>query len=151
MPDQDQPKKASFPFKTLIWAILALVALFLFKPELKSLLSSAEEVSLFGMEFKVGKEKAAKLEIAIQRYKSEIDDFNVQMDEQQKHIAKLEEIKTNLENSITDCPGTQEDARKLNMELGIIMRTNKALQQKSDVLKNTKILQRSTGSLQMPK
>lgn len=151
MPDQDQPKKTSFPYKTLIWAVLALIALFLFKPELKSLLSSAEEVSLFGMEFKVGKEKAAKLEIAIQRYKKEIDDFNIQMEEQQKHIVKLEEIKTNLENSIAECPSTRENAQQLNTELGIIMRTNKVLQQKSDVLKNTQILKRSTSKIQMPK
>ncbi len=151
MPDQDQPKKASFPYKTLIWATLALVALFLFKPELKSLLSSAEEVSLFGMEFKVGKEKAAKLEIAIQRYKKEIDDFNVQMNEQQKHIAKLEEIKTDLESSIADCPSTRENAQQLNTELGIIMRTNKVLKQKSDVLKNTTILRRPTKAIQMPR
>lgn len=143
-PEESNTKKTAgnFPYKTLIWAVFALAALFLFKGELKSMLLQADEVAIFGIELKVGKEKAVKLESAIQGYEDQIAEFNEQITKQQEHIKGLEKLQDRLEDDIASCPEARENAKLLNMEYAKIFKANTDLQKQTDVLKNTKILQR---------
>lgn len=140
---QDTKTKSGFPYKTLIWALLALVAIFLFKTELKDLLSKADEVSLFGIELKVGKDKALALENAIQKYEDEISAFNAQVTEQQEQIAQLERLKDNLRDDIANCPEARENAVLLNTEFTRIMTTNEDIKRRSSVIENAKIFKRA--------
>ncbi len=135
-------KGSSFPYKTLIWAALALIAMFLFKGELKGLLERADEVAIFGIELKVEKEQALKLETAIKSYKDKMADFNDQIAMQQERIASLENLKNQLEDDIANCPSAKANAELLNLEVGKIFKANTELKQKTEVLKNTTILKR---------
>ncbi|MDC8004239.1 hypothetical protein POV27_09265 [Aureisphaera galaxeae] len=142
MSTSEETKSKSFPYKTLIWALLALVAMFLFKTEFKELLSKANEVSLFGIELKVGEEQAEELEQAIAKYKDEIMAFDSQMAEQQDHIRKLERLKQGLEKDLANCPRASEKALMLDEEFKIVLDGNKELQKQSDVIRNWKIWKR---------
>ena len=142
MSDTETTTVKQFPYKTLIWAALALIAMFLFKTEFKGLLSKADEVSLFGIELKVGKEKAAELERAINKYKNEIASINDEMLEQQQHIRKLEVLKQGLEEDVANCPQAAEKALLWTKELDIIQNSNMKLQQSSERLKDKQILQK---------
>ena len=143
-PETQNPEKgkSNFPYKTLIWASLALVALFLFKTEVGGLLSRASEVSLFGIELKVGKEQAAKLEVAIQGYKDQINGFSEQVAMQQERIQELEGLRERLQQDIENCPDAKESSAMLNAQFVKILEANTDLKQRSDVLKDTRILQR---------
>lgn len=145
MSTSEETNVKSFPYKTLIWALLALAAMFLFKTEFKDLLSKADEVSLFGIELKVGKEKAAELEKAITTYKDQITAFNKRMTEQQDHIKNLEALKSGLEQDVANCPQAAEKAMMLNQEFEIIRDGNIKLQEQSEKLKNTKIWEKSSA------
>ncbi len=144
MDNENEKKAKGFPYKTLIWASLALVAMFLFKTEFKDLLSKADEVSLFGIELKVGKEKAEELEKAITKYKDQITAFNEQMTEQQDHIQKLETLKQGLEEDLAACPSASEKAMMWNREFEMVKDGNIKLQERSEILKNTKIWQKAS-------
>ena len=142
-PEGETPKSTlKFPYKTLIWAAFALIAIFLFKKEIGGLLSSASEIAVFGIELKVNKEQAAKLEVAIQGYKDDITGFTEQVQAQQERIQGLEEIKNQLEADIANCPDATETANLLNVQFTEIMKSNNELKVNSDVLKDTRILQR---------
>ena len=149
-PNTQENKKSNFPYKTLIWASLALIALFLFKTEVGGLLSRASEVSLFGIELKVGKEQAAKLEIAIQGYKDKINGFSEQVAMQQERIHSLEGLREQLEQDIANCPKAKESAVKLNAEFSKIFEANAEIKERSDILRDTRILKRmNQGDLKL--
>lgn len=145
LPEDNAKTTKNFPYKTLIWAVFALVAIFLFKPELKILLTKADEVSIFGIELKVGKDDANKLENAIQGYKDKIADFNKQMTQQQERIKGLESLKNDLQADLAQCPQASESARTLNLQFDKVLDANTRLQNQSEVLKNTKILKRMSA------
>ncbi|MBT8183743.1 MAG: hypothetical protein KJN76_02795 [Eudoraea sp.] len=141
-PNIAEKSKSNFPYKTLIWATFALIAIFLFRGPIADLLIRANEVSVFGIELKVGEAQAAKLEIAIQSYKDQIDGFSEQVTQQQEQIQNLEILKGQLEEDIAGCPDAKESTEKLNIEFTRILEANNDLKIRSDVLKDTKILQR---------
>ena len=141
--EENTPKSTSkFPYKTLIWAAFALIAIFLFKKEISGLLSSASEIAVFGIELKVNKQQAAKLEIAIQGYKDKINEFTEQVNTQQEQIQSLEGLKEKLEEDIANCPEATETANILDLQFKDIMQSNKELKINSDVLKDTRIIVR---------
>ncbi|MBT8276086.1 MAG: hypothetical protein KJO39_08085 [Bacteroidia bacterium] len=114
----------------------------MFKIEVGGLLSRASEVSLFGIELKVGKEQAAKLEIAIQGYKDKINGFSEQVAMQQERIQELEGLREQLQQDIENCPEAKESSVMLNAQFTKILESNADLKQRSDILKDTWILQR---------
>lgn len=135
--------KSNFPFKTLIWALFAALALFIFKGELKQLLSNAEELNVFGVEIKASKEKVNKLKDSIQNYQTKIVDLSIQITSQQQKISSLDALKTELEKDLAKCPGAKESAVLFNSKINQILKTNTELKTKSDKLKNINILKSS--------
>jgi septal ring factor EnvC (AmiA/AmiB activator) len=137
-------QKSNFPYKTLIWVLFAVLALFIFKPELKQLLNNAEELTVFGIEIKAGKEKAHKLEVAIEKFKNNIADLSSQITDQQDRINSLNKLKKELEKDIANCPDAKKSTLLFNAQVMQIYDKNKTLKTQSDKLKNVKILERNT-------
>ena len=145
-PTAAETPKAAFPYKTLIWAVVAVIAIFLFKSEIGGLLSKAEKLSLFGIDIEVGKQQAEKLSSAIAEYELDIEDFNKQVAEQQGQIEALEALKGRLQREIANCPSARPSVRQLNLEFDKIQKANIQLKKKSDAIKNTKIMTRDLSA-----
>lgn len=132
-----------FPYKTLIWALFAALALFIFKPQIEMLLTDAEHIIVFGIEIKTNKEQANKLTDSIQQFEIQINSLSTQITTQQNQIKTLDRLRAKLENDLKKCPDAQENVKQYSLQLNQIFKANTELKTKSDVLKDVKILQRS--------
>ncbi|WP_405296046.1 hypothetical protein [Algibacter sp. Ld11] len=132
-----------FPYKTLIWALFAALALFIFKPQIEMLLTDAEHIIVFGIEIKTNKEQANKLTDSIQQFEIQINSLSTQITTQQNQIKTLDRLRAKLENDLKKCPDVQENVKQYSLQLNQIFKANTELKTKSDVLKDVKILQRS--------
>lgn len=139
-------EKTQFPYKTLIWALLAALALFLFKPQIENLLTDAEHITLFGIEIKTNKEQAQKLADSINEFKDKIEGLSTQITAQQDHIKTLDQLRSKLEKDLEKCPDARVNAQQYNIQLNEIFKANNELKTKSDNLKNIKILKQSNIS-----
>ncbi len=136
----DTSKTATFPFKTLIWALVVVLALFLFKREVKQLLNTSEELSLFGINVKTSRGQIVKLTDSINAYKDRITNLIGAVEGQEKEISKLEKLKKKLENDVAQCPAITKNTELLNTEYHQISRNNTAIKKKAAALKSVKIL-----------
>lgn len=132
--------KINFPYKTLIWAVFAILALLLFKTELKVLLGNTQELSLFGVEIKASPEKANKLQDSIRNFETTIAALSNQLTNQQDKLKDLDKLKTQLEKDLSECPEAKETSKIFNAQVTKIVDANKELKTKSDKLINTNIL-----------
>ena len=132
---------SNFPYKTLIWVTFALVALFLFKPELKQLLGNAEELTVFGVKIKGGKEKAKELEDAVRKFNAKITNLSDEIAKQQTRIKSLNKLKLQLEKDLASCPDAKKTSVLFNAEVSQIYTNTNILKSKSDKLKEVKILE----------
>jgi hypothetical protein len=136
--------KAKFPYKTLIWASFALLAILIFKKELKQFLTQAEGVSIFGVEITASKEKMNKLHDSIRNFETTIADLSAQLTNQSNKINNLDKLKTQLEQDLANCPEAKNISRQFSSQVNQIFNANKALKTKSDKLKNSSILKINT-------
>ena len=141
---------SNFPYKTLLWVLFAALALFIFKSELKGLLSNAEELNIFGIEIKTGKEKAIKLKNKIANFEENITQLSSQITSQQSQIKALNNLRVQLEKDIANCPDAEEKTILFNAKVKQIFDNNKALKVQSDRLKDIKILRYNSNVLAKP-
>lgn len=141
--------KPNFPYKTLIWAIFAAIALLMFRTELKQLLTNTEEFSLFGVEIKASEEKANKLHDSIRDFETTIAELSTQLTNQQNKINDLDDLKSQLEKDLEACPDAQEASKKFNAQVTKIVDANKDLKYKSDKLINNNILKAITYTVKL--
>lgn len=132
----------NFPFKTLIWALFATLALFLFKQELKNLLNNTEELTVFGVVIKANKEKALKLESVMQNFQKEIAGLSDRVTDQQNRIKLLRRLKRQLEVDIANCPAAKNNVASFNTQFAKVFKNNDKLKVQSDKLKNVKIFEK---------
>ncbi|MEW4922908.1 hypothetical protein [Algibacter sp. 2305UL17-15] len=141
--------KPNFPYKTLIWAVFAALALLIFKPELKLLITNTEELSLFGVEIKASEEKANELQDSIRNFETTIAALSNQLTNQQEKINDLDTLKAQLEKDLAECPDAKETSKQFNAQVTKIVDANKDLKYKSDKLFNTNILKNSTYNVKL--
>ena len=141
--------KPNFPYKTLIWALFALIALFVFKNELKRFLTDAEKLSVFGVEINASREQVNKLQDSIQNFETTVADLSSQITNQQNKINDLDQLKTQLEQDLAECPEAKITAIRFNEQVSKIFNANKDLKTKSDKLKNSSILKISTYNVKL--
>ncbi|WP_372756193.1 hypothetical protein [Mariniflexile sp.] len=136
-------EKTSFPYKTLIWALVAVIALFVFKEQLQHLLTNAEEFKVFGIEIKASKEQVNKLQDAIISYETKITDLTSQITTQENQIQSLYDVKIQLEKDLAKCPSLEKNTLLFNSQLNKIFENSDEIKTKSDKLKNVEILKRT--------
>lgn len=135
--------KQHFPYKTLIWAVFAALAIFVFKTELKKLISNTETLSVFGVEIKASEGKAKELQDSILNFETTVADLSNQIASQQNKINTLSRLKAILEKDLASCPDAKETSLKFNKQVTQIFDANKGLKIKSDKLINTEILKKA--------
>ncbi|WP_282124456.1 hypothetical protein [Algibacter mikhailovii] len=138
--EEDKKHKTHFPYKTLIWALFACITLFLFKTELKQLLTNAEKLSVFGVEINASKEKVTRLQDSIQSFETTIANLSNQISDQQDKINDLGELKTKLQKELEACPEAKQTSIQFNKQVSQILSANRDLQVNSNKLKQTNIL-----------
>ncbi len=138
--DENAKTSSGFPYKTLIWALFAVVALFLFRNELKGLLNRSEELSLFGINVKTSEGEIAKLTDSIQIHQDRILSLVEEVEGQEEEIAKLKQLKDQLARQASNCPGIENNTKLLNAEYGRILRNNSIIKKKADELKSVKMI-----------
>lgn len=138
--NEDVKPNSGFPYKTLIWALVAVVALFLFRNELKGLLNRSEELSLFGINVKTSEGEISKLTDSIQMHQSRIVSLVEEIGIQEEEIAKLKLLKDQLARQASNCPGIEDNTKLLNAEYGRILRNNSIIKKKADELKSVQMM-----------
>ena len=136
-------EKSTFPYKTLIWAVFAVLVIFLFKAEFKSLLSNAEELNVFGINIKASKDVANRLQDTIQNFENQIEGLSNELTFQQQQIERLDQLKKDLEKDLAKCPDAKGSVFAFNAQFQKIATENKELKSKSNILKNVDILTRN--------
>lgn len=136
-------EKPIFPYKTLIWAVFAVLVIFLFKAEFKNLLSNAEELSVFGINIKASKDVANRLQDTIESFESQIEGLSDEITFQQQQMERLDQLKTNLEKDLAKCPDARSSVSAFNTQFQKIATENQELKSKSNILKNVDILTRN--------
>lgn len=142
-------EKANFPYKTLIWALFATLALFLFRTEFKQLISKTEEFSVFGVEIKASEEKANRLRDSIQNFQTTVAELSSQITSQQEKIKGLDKLQAQLVADLAACPEAQKTSMKFNAQVSKLFTTNKNLMIESDKLLNAKVLKNRTYEVKL--
>lgn len=148
--EESEKESFTFPYKTLIWAVFALIALLLFKPELKQLLSHAENVSVFGVEISASREKVRKLHDSIQNFETTIANLSEQLTSQQNKINNLDTLKAQLEKDLAQCPDAKKTSELFNKQVTQISNTNHDLITTSDKLTKSNILSTIPNRINAP-
>lgn len=136
-------ERTNFPYNTLIWAALAAISIFLFKPQIEDLLTDAEHINVFGIEIKTNKAQAIKLKDSIHQFEVQIASLSTQINTQQDQIQVLAQLSSKLKNDLAECPKASDNVLKYNEQLSTLFKASKALKAKSDDLKDLKIIKTS--------
>ncbi|MEK6154560.1 hypothetical protein WIW50_14920 [Flavobacteriaceae bacterium 3-367] len=140
-------KERSFPYKTLIWAVVALAALFLFKTEVKGLLVNSSEVNIFGVHIKVSEKESKNLLLAQEAFEDEVAVFNQQIASQDATISSLNELVGTLRGEIDGCTEAEGTALKLNAQIMDLNTMNRTIKNEKILSKDYKIIQAQKSNL----
>ncbi|NKI33146.1 hypothetical protein [Croceivirga thetidis] len=134
-----------FPYKTLIWALVALVALFLFKTQIAGLLEDSEEVNVFGIGIKVSKDESDKLLLAQNEFRDKEEELNQKIEQQEVVMDSLNALAKNLAGEIQGCQAAQSTAVKLNSNIRMLENLNGTIKREQVELKDYQIIQRKSS------
>lgn len=138
--------KSNFPYKTLIWALVALIALFLFKNQFENLISNASELNIMGVVIKTNDKNAQRLKDSLNRYKTEVDktitDLTDQLSENETDIKQLVLNNADLKKQITKCTGNNVNQTPVFVGTDIMkmLKKNDELKAKTNQIKKVDIL-----------
>lgn len=133
--------KKTFPFKTLIWALLAVAALFLFKQEVSHLLNHSEEIKIFGIEFKASKEQIVELLEAQKMFEEQKEKLMGKIRYQEKAMDSLNILTANLAGQIQGCQGAKTTALEIDSSLSRLKLFNKNMKQEKFLLEKFHIIE----------
>lgn len=130
-----------FPFKTLIWACVVVIALFLFKSFIGPMLIQLEEVEILGnVKLKLNKEDIKNLKKAEEKYKLQIADLTQSIEEQQAETTDLIQTVEKLKKVVKKCDKNNKEAKDVANKISEIKQKDSTVRVKLDVLKNTHVI-----------
>ncbi len=132
--------KKTFPYKTLIWAIVAVAALVLFKPEIANVLLNSNEIDVFGVNIKVSEKQSEKLLLAQQDFEDQANDLNEKIRSQDMAIDSLNLLASNLSGQIQGCQDAQSTAKKIDSSIRSLNILNKNIKKEPFLLKDYQII-----------
>ena len=130
----------TFPYKTLIWAVVVVICLFLFKQPLMAMLSNTEEITILGNTLKVSKDESNALKESEQEYQGKINELNTMIGQQDSTIQVLTQQTNNLLADVQDCAQAKEAAKSVNSSLTHLNAANAQIKDRSAVIDRIKIL-----------
>ena len=132
--------KTTFPYKTLIWAVVAVAALILFKPQIANLLLNSNEVDVFGVNIKVSNKQSEELLNAQKDFEEQAADLNQKIISQDMAIDSLNLLASNLSGQIQGCQDAQSTAKKIDSSIRNLNILNKNLKKEPFLLKDYQII-----------
>lgn len=135
--------KKAFPFKTLIWAVVVLTVLFLFKPEIARTIVNSQEIDVFGIKIKVSEQQSEELLIAQNEFEAQAKDLNVKIQKQDVAMDSLNLLASNLSGQIQGCQDAQNTAEKIDSSLKSLSTLNSNLKRQPLLIKDYQIIKRS--------
>lgn len=141
-------KERAFPFKTLIWALVVLVAFFIFKTEVKGLLSNSSEVNIFGVHIKVSEAESEDLLLAQEAFENEVAVFNEKIANQDATITSLNDLVGNLKGEIAGCSQAETTAFKLNARIMDLKSMGNTIKNEKILSKDYKIIKAERSNMQ---
>ena len=132
--------KKTFPFKTLIWAVVAVAALVLFKPEIANLLLNSNEIDVFGVNIKVSDKQSKELLMAQKDFENQANDLNEKIRSQDMAIDSLNLLASNLSGQIQGCQDAQSTAKKIDSSIRSLNILNKNIKKEPFLLKDYQII-----------
>ena len=132
--------KTTFPYKTLIWAVVAVAALILFKPQIANLLLNSNEVDVFGVSIKVNDKQSEELLNAQKDFEEQAADLNQKIMSQNMAIDSLNLLASNLSGQIQGCQDAQSTAKKIDSSIRNLNILNKNLKKEPFLLKDYQII-----------
>ena len=132
--------KKTFPYKTLIWAIVVLVGLFLFKPEIARLISNSQEIDVLGVKIKVSEKQSEELLAAETEFETQKKDLTVKIQKQEIAMDSLNLLASNLSGQIQGCQDAQSTAKKIDSSIRNLNILNRDLKKEPFLLKDYQII-----------
>ncbi|KQC31345.1 hypothetical protein [Flagellimonas eckloniae] len=139
--------KKTFPFKTLIWAVVAIAALVLFKPEIGNLLNNSNEIDVFGVNIKVSDQQSEELLKEQKKFEEQASDLNEQIKNQDTAIDSLNLLASHLAGQIQGCQGAQSTAKKIDSSIRNLNILNKNIKREPFLLKDYQIIKMNTSKV----
>ena len=132
----------NFPYKHLIWAVVTVIALFLFKGAWIHLIMKMEEVEILDkVTIKVSQEDAKLLEQEKDKLHREIADLKSTVTSQQAQLTSLSKSADRLTDELKDCGGKEEEAVAFKASVDSMKSTNENVLRRSRVLFDKKVIQ----------
>ncbi|TAI49588.1 hypothetical protein [Flagellimonas allohymeniacidonis] len=132
--------KKPFPYKTLIWAVVAVAALVLFKPQIANLLLNSNEIDVFGVSIKVNDKQSKELLNAQKDFEDQAADLNQKIINQDMAIDYLNLLASNLSGQIQGCQDAQSTAKQIDSSIRNLNILNKNLKKEPFLLKDYQII-----------
>lgn len=130
----------SFPYKTLIWALVALIALYLFKNEIIHLLYNSTEIEIFGIRFKASDDQVVELKAAQADFIEQEEALKKRILEQEVAMDSLNLLAANLSGQIQGCQSAQSTATKIDSSLNKLKDINRTLKSEPFLMKSQPII-----------
>nr|WP_299174658.1 hypothetical protein [uncultured Allomuricauda sp.] len=135
--------KKTFPFKTLIWAVVVLTVLFLFKPEIARTIVNSQEIDVFGVKIKVSEQQSEELLIAQTEFEAQAKDLNAKIQKQEVAMDSLNLLAVNLSGQIQGCQDAQNTSKKIDSSLKSLNALNSNIKRQPLLLKDYQIIKMS--------
>ncbi|KJD31409.1 hypothetical protein PK35_14970 [Tamlana nanhaiensis] len=137
--------KSNFPYKTLIWALVALIALFLFKSQFENALTNATEINILGVVIKTNDENALRLRDSLVHYKKEVDqtvtDLSAQLSLQEKSLNQLIINNKDLKDKLKTCNiEVNQPSTLIGTDIFKMLKKNSELKNQIDAIKKVEIM-----------
>ncbi|PIB39220.1 hypothetical protein [Maribacter sp. 4G9] len=136
--------KKTFPFRTLIWAVVAIAALLLFKPEIATLLANSNEINVFGVNIKVNDQQSEALLKAQKTFEAQASDLIGQIKNQEMALDSLNLLASHLKGQILGCKGAQATAKKIDSSVKNLNILNRNIKREPFLDKDYQIIKRNT-------
>lgn len=133
----------NFSVSSTLWVIFAVVILFMFKTEIKELITRAETIKIAGVEIRVSQVEACMIKSKADEYEKMAEDLSEQVVQQELRISSLLELSEQLGRNTSNTTMTRNTIDSMNKEFRELSHINSELKLKANSAKEVKILSTS--------
>jgi len=129
----------------ILWPIVVIIALFLFRAPIEYMLFNAEELNVLGVNVRAKKEDVVKLENKVNEYKVQIGQLESSLKELKANINPLNSLNNKLKKSVEKCkcPEVKTDLNSFGKNIDDIKKLDTKIKSQVDYFSNVQILNRN--------
>ena len=134
----NQEVKRSFPFKTLIWAVVVLAIVFLFKDQLAQVIGNSKNIEVFGVKIAVSEQEIEALLAEQENYEKQLVELDQELKQHGQTISSLNGLIARLKQSSENCNDARDIANTLDRRYLELQSQNRKLVEESATIKDLK-------------